>query len=71
MRDTRLHNAAALHAQAYNSDPWAYVRMKRDLALGIYDRQKIVEQAEHILAERRAAVEKRFKEWKKAVRRAA
>lgn len=68
MRDTRLHNAAMLYAHAYPSDPFAYVRMKRDLSLGIYDRERIVEHAEAVLAERRASVEKKFKEWKKASR---
>lgn len=66
---TRLHNAAMLYAYAYPSDPFAYVRMKRDLSLGIYDRERIVEHSEAVLAERRASVEKKFKEWKKQVKR--
>jgi hypothetical protein len=69
LRDTRLHNAAMVYAQAYPSDPWAYVRMKRDLALGIYDREKIVVHSQHIIDERRASAEARLKAWKKSMRK--
>lgn len=71
MRDTRLHNAAMLYAHAYPSDPFAYVRMKRDLSLGIYDRERIVEHAEAVLAERRGALERKAKEWRNSPLRKA
>lgn len=71
MLDTRLHNAAALYAQAYPSDPFAYNNMLRALKRGEFDREHIVTHAEAILAERRASVERRFKAWKKSPARKA
>lgn len=71
MRDMRLHNTAMTYAHAYPSDPFAYIRMRRDLELGIYDREQVISHAEAVIAERKAAVEKKFKDWKRTYGRTA
>lgn len=71
MHDVRVHNTAMTYAHAYPSDPFAYIRMRRDLELGIYDREQVISHAEAVIAERKAAVEKKFKDWKQSELRAA
>lgn len=66
-----LHNAAMLYAQAYPSDPFAYKSMRWALSKGQYDREQIVSHAETVIAERRAAVELKFKTWRKSPTRKA
>ena len=59
----QVERAAALHAEAHKSDPFAYARMKRTLLSGHDQVAKVIEDANRILTTNRERVEADFKAW--------
>lgn len=68
MQNTHLHNAAAaaLHAEAYKSDPFAQRVMLHYLDKGLENAREVSKHARLIIEGRKAAIEAAFKAWKAA-----
>lgn len=71
MRNTRFLEAAALHAEANKSDPFAARRVMLHMERRLVSARDVSVDAIKILKDRRARIEADFKMWKQQQRRVA